>query len=428
MTPARTRALSLMSLGVLVALATGVILRVAGRSNQLLVLVPGLLGLALVVVPTSFAPALRAATGARERLWHIGAAIAFAMAPLVFITGRTTQNGALTALTVMPVTYLLLYGFIERKRARHVVPAIALALAGLNAPVSLQLPDRGFLPAVSAPTYASGQGPIVCVDQAHHNFHAVEDGLLGFVRLLERDGYRVRPLRDALSSALLAECRVLVIASAIDAADRWQLPTPSALQPSEVEATAAWIERGGALLLLVDHMPFAGAMIPMARALGFDLLNGFAMTTEPLPGFQGHVRARFSRDRGTLAAHAITAGRKPEDRVETVLSFGGAAFALPKDAEPLLTLEPSYYLVLPERAWMIDGLPRTPAGGFAQGAVKRVGRGRVAVFAEIAMFTSQLVLGLSAMPFGMNAPAARQNPQFVLNVVHWLDRESGLEP
>jgi len=53
-----------------------------------------------------------------------------------------------------------------------------------------------------------------------------------------------------------------------------------------------------------------------------------------------------------------------------------------------------------------------------------VGRGRVAVFGEAAMFTAQ-VSGPERRPMGMNTPTAAQNPQFLLNVMHWL---AGLLP
>jgi hypothetical protein len=42
----------------------------------------------------------------------------------------------------------------------------------------------------------------------------------------------------------------------------------------------------------------------------------------------------------------------------------------------------------------------------------------LAVFGEAAMFTAQRV-GKRTM--GMNNPVAKHNPQFLLNIIHWLD-------
>ena len=43
-----------------------------------------------------------------------------------------------------------------------------------------------------------------------------------------------------------------------------------------------------------------------------------------------------------------------------------------------------------------------------------------AIFGEAAMFTAQLQ-GPEKNPMGMNQPSAKQNPQFLLNTIHWLD-------
>jgi len=59
-----------------------------------------------------------------------------------------------------------------------------------------------------------------------------------------------------------------------------------------------------------------------------------------------------------------------------------------------------------------------------QGAALTRGRGRVAAFGEAAMFSAQ-VSGNERRPMGLNMGTAAENPQFLLNVMHWL---SGLLP
>jgi hypothetical protein len=81
---------------------------------------------------------------------------------------------------------------------------------------------------------------------------------------------------------------------------------------------------------------------------------------------------------------------------------------------------PGAVVFLPEIPWEIDsGTPRKGAGGWTQGGVKRVGKGRIAVFGEAAMFTAQLA-GATRAPVGMNAPEASQNARFVLRLMRWL--------
>ena len=57
-----------------------------------------------------------------------------------------------------------------------------------------------------------------------------------------------------------------------------------------------------------------------------------------------------------------------------------------------------------------------------QGALLRVGRGRVAAFGEAAMFSAQRK-GPSRAPMGMNAPAAAENARFTIAVLRWLAAE-----
>lgn len=68
-----------------------------------------------------------------------------------------------------------------------------------------------------------------------------------------------------------------------------------------------------------------------------------------------------------------------------------------------------------------EGLNKEKITGFAQGAYKFHGNGRVVVFGEAAMITTQLGAGLSFIKVGMNSDYAPNNYKLVLNVIHWLD-------
>src|ERR1041385_6729383 len=72
--------------------------------------------------------------------------------------------------------------------------AAALGIGTLNAQ---QVADTVFQPPIGAPSFAMGQGPVVLIDEAHHNFHTAEGRYSPFARLLRRDGYVVRPGRSA---------------------------------------------------------------------------------------------------------------------------------------------------------------------------------------------------------------------------------------
>ena len=279
-----------------------------------------------------------------------------------------------------------------------------------------QVPDRGYLPAIARPQYATGRGPVVCVDEAHFNFHTLQERFFAFGELLRRDGFEVRASTAKFDARTLAACRVLVISNAQPSDAEWDqypYPTPSAFTDAEIAAVRAWVSRGGSLLLIADHMPLAGAAAGLAAAFEVEFSDGFARRDGASREFD-----LFTRAAGTLRDHAIVRGREGE-AVTSIRTFTGQAFRAPK-AEALLVFPAGYTQLLPEKAWQFsDRTPRVPAEGRLQGAVQTADRGRAAFFGEAAMFSAQLA-GPDKQPMGMNSPGAGQNFQFTLNLLHWL--------
>jgi hypothetical protein len=279
-----------------------------------------------------------------------------------------------------------------------------------------QMGDPEYQPDIKTPEYAFEKGPVVGIDQAHHNFHTISGRYEPFSKLLKADGYRVMASDALFSGESLSELNILVISNALNERniEDWSLPTPSAFARQEIDVVVRWVEEGGALLLIADHMPMPGAAADLAAGFGFTFINGFAISSAK----QGP--SRFSRATGSLKAHPITDGRKLSERIEHVLSFTGQAFDIPAAASPLMVFGDDHIILMPEVAWQFsDETRRRPAEGLCQGAVLKFGKGRLAVFGEAAMFTSQ-TQG-PGRRFGMTAPGAEQNGRFLLNIIHWLD-------
>lgn len=280
-----------------------------------------------------------------------------------------------------------------------------------------QVPDTGYAPTIENPAYARGQGPLVCIDEGHNNFHTRGDRYLPFSRLLERDGYVTEGYAGAFEAGRLKKCRILVISNALDEANvqNWYKPVYSAFTPGEVEIVRKWVEGGGSLFLIADHMPMGGAAADMAAAFGFGFTDGFAADTS-LPG-----PALFCRTNGTLRDNFLTNGKTAADRVDSIYSFTGQAFTVPEDAGQALTFNDKYLLLLSDTAWVFnEQTVYKPIKGWSQLACKAYGKGRVVVSGEAAMFTAQLA-GPQQYPAGMNAPYARNNYRLLLNIIHWLD-------
>ena len=307
---------------------------------------------------------------------------------------------------------------------------LATVLVGVAASLARaqQLPDSAFRPPVARPAFAEGAGPLLCLDEAHHNFHTLDNRFYAFGALARRDGFRTRPSRDAFSARSLAPCRILAISNAQPSDAEWDsypTPTPSAFTRDEISAVKAWVTEGGSLLLIADHMPLAGAAKALAAAFDVDFTDGFALArfSGGKPGRDSAfaIPTLFRRTDGTLADHAIARGRDAKERVTQVRSFTGQAFrGVGGTLDPVLVLPPNFVVLEPAKAWRFDdSTPVRDVGGWLQGGTKRVGRGRAAFFGEAAMFSAQ-VAGPARSPMGMNAPLAEQNAQFVLNVLGWL--------
>jgi hypothetical protein len=293
-----------------------------------------------------------------------------------------------------------------------------------------QVPDRDFHPPVPRPAFAQSAGPRLCLDEGHHNFHTLADRFWAFGELARRDGYRVAPLKSSFAGPSLAACDLLVISNAQPSDQPWKdypSPTPSAFTTEEIAAVAVWVNAGGRLLLIADHMPLAGAAAKLAAAFGASFTNGFAYPgatdaqIEAVRGGGSSAPTLFRPDDGTLPAHAIVRGRDTTERVTQVRSFTGQAFRWEAEgALPVMILPPDYVSLEPKIAWQFTAeIPVRKVGGWLQGATRRVVRGRVALFGEAAMFSAQ-VAGAERRPMGMNAPLAEQNAQLTLNVLHWL--------
>lgn len=276
-----------------------------------------------------------------------------------------------------------------------------------------QVADTLYNPIISNPAYENAQGPVVLIDEAHGNFHTLSGRFKPFARLLEKDGYVVRASAEPFTKNQLNAGKILVIANALhaDNLQRWTLPTPSAFTETEIDVVNNWVKEGGSLFLIADHMPFPGAAEALAASFGFKFYNGFAMKN-------GGGKDIFSIGKG-LTESVITNGRDNKEAVTSLQSFAGQAFEIPNGAHPIITLNSTYRMLMPQTAWeFTKDTPATSAENLVQGAYMNYGKGRVVIFGEAAMFTAQRQGKNKA---GMNQESASQNFQFLLNVMHWLD-------
>jgi len=280
---------------------------------------------------------------------------------------------------------------------------------------SQQIADTTYNPVILNPQYKSGNGSVVFIDEGHHNFHTKEGRYKAFSNLLERDGYKVLSYSGSFAKNELTKGKILVIANALNElnTENWYLPNPSAFTTAEIDVVRQWVQSGGSIFLIADHMPMAGAATDLAKAFGFEFTNGFVFDS------LSRGPAYFNVRNKTLTESIITKGK--EKSVQQIASFTGQAFKIPEDATGILTFSKGYINMLPDTAWVFDDkTTRMNAEGWWQGAYKKYGKGRVVVFGEAAMFSAQLA-GPQRVKMGMNNETAPENFQLLLNIIHWLD-------
>jgi hypothetical protein len=232
--------------------------------------------------------------------------------------------------------------------------------------------------------------------------------------LLRQDGYVVRRAKDKISTELLKSGSIYVIA---DAQPPFKVGDPPTFVEEEILELNEWVKKGGALFVITDHMPDPGAIRDLAFSFGIEVSNGYVMQGPP-PGRPGPTL--FQQKDGSLADHPLIKGQCPDEQVYRVATFAGSAFRCEEGFQPLLILGDGF------RSWMPNeynkfppGTPSIDVSGWYQGGVISYGSGRIAFFAEAAMFTAQ-VFAEGRVKAGMNHPLGQDNARLLLNILHWL--------
>jgi hypothetical protein len=303
---------------------------------------------------------------------------------------------------------------------------------------SPQQADPSFKPKNTVASFAPHHSPTVIVDNAHNNFLSITGRYKPFAQVLRSDGFIVRANTEKFTLKTLSQADVLVIANALDKPRKdWHPPYNQALHSDEVTAITDWVAKGGALMLIADHTPFPKVIENLAQSLGFTFSNGhvksaiFRKTDRSLTAHITTYPKESSTSKNGIAQFSNTQSlpfyiqqqstTKPAyKQVTHVKTFGGSAFTVPKNALSLLNLGRNAISIEPAIPFQVNATtPRIAIDGWSQGAVLTLGKGRVAVFSEGMMFSSQRDTTTGNI-LGMTSSGAEQNESFLLNIMHWL--------
>lgn len=274
------------------------------------------------------------------------------------------------------------------------------------------------VPKINNPRFVKTKGPRVYIDQIHQNFHQKEGRFKPFADLLTADGYKVDSI---INLKKLKSNDILVISNPIHQKNvgNWRKPIHSAFTKTEIAFVESWVKKGGRLILIADHMPFAGAANNLANAFGFNFYDGFAYLNKE----KRNLPDVFSEDNERLVTSEITDGTLGE-KINTITTFTGSAFTIPDTAKGILKFKKDDYCLTPEIAWRFnEETPRHDLKDKYQGAILKYGKGKLAVFGEAAMFTAQTITNnTGTYKFGFIAESAPNNIEFIRNLVFWLSK------
>lgn len=286
-----------------------------------------------------------------------------------------------------------------------------------------QYTDTLYRPPTFTPRYAPGSGPQMWIDETHNNFHTRNGRYRPFVNVLMQDGFRVASFTRAFDEAGLKQVSILVIANALpeSSLEQWVAPTASAFTTAEIAALRSWVDKGGRLFLIADHMPMGGAAKQLAAAFGFTFYDSFADNQQTDSGVEV-----FKLKDGSIRPSLLTTGKDGYFKVKRVATFTGQAFQIPEGATEILHCGPGWVSRFPETAWQFtEETKEMDSAGWSQGAYLRIGKGKIVCFGEAAMFSAQIAeVGEREYRAGMNqSKQAKHNYRLLLNIARWLGEE-----
>ena len=285
--------------------------------------------------------------------------------------------------------------------------------------IGQQTADKVSIPRLDKPTYDSKNSPQVYIDQNHNNFHQKSGRFQPFADLLVADGYQV----DSITKLKrLNKSDILVISNPINQKNvgNWQRPIYAAFNEDEISNIKNWVKNGGKLLLIADHMPFAGASNTLSNAFGFNFCDGFANLDKE----QNNQPDVFSNENKRLVSSEITDGTLG-GKLDAITTFTGSSFTIPKEAKGIFKFLKEDVCLAPEIAWQFNETTvSTNLKDSYQGAILKYGQGKIAVFGEAAMFTAQTITNNSGVfKVGFHSSQAPNNIQFIRNLMFWLSKE-----
>lgn len=276
--------------------------------------------------------------------------------------------------------------------------------------------DNDFDVTLPNPTYSTNK-PKILFDEGHNNIHKTSGTYKPFVTLIKNDGCEVTAIDKQITSEVLSDFDIYIIANARGKGDLNDTP---AFTGQECNSIKEWVSNGGSLLLITDHFPMGSAVEILADKFGVEMQKGIVQdSVYHDKSSTDESQLEFSRENKLLGDCDITKG------IDKVITFTGQSIKCKDSCISFLNLSDVAYDMTAKTEVLKDGddtrvnvtfnNPQS-AKGRSQGLALKYGKGKVIVLGEAAMLSAQLSRDNSK--FGMNVNS--DNKKLALNIVHWL--------
>jgi hypothetical protein len=188
--------------------------------------------------------------------------------------------------------------------------------------------DPEFDSSVEKPRYSQGTGPVILLDNAHHNFIVQWNFIEPFEDLAKSDGYQTVVDSLKFTPEYLSNIDIVMIITALpfEFGTKTEVTNNSTFTTEEIINLYDWVKKGGALLVFSEHAPFDQAINPLLFQFGIESSIGYTVDPKNHLDNASEGWIVYSNENGLLSAeHPILKGRNKSEKINRLVTFGGSS-------------------------------------------------------------------------------------------------------
>jgi len=219
---------------------------------------------------------------------------------------------------------------MSKKIKSTVVLSLFLIITGCQTPYPYYEPN------IASPAYST---PTILFDASHSNLHQITGTFAPLAKLLRSDGYQVKETRvpypsDCLTTISTNNCEYY---EKLVKTDIFIIPhTREAVSREEAILLKGWVFNGGSLLVITDHPPYIGNITNLLEELGLKDTQPDFVTNDNLLAENGFWDL----------SHPVITGRNAGEQVNIIIGNGGTGLRLDNSGSTSTSIVEPRFLVM----------------------------------------------------------------------------------